>query len=81
MRVYLFDALKNNDLAKLKHGVTLAEIVLAGELHCHHNLAALEVLLIRSQMYDALGEAANYLRDILRALELGEPEGFISKKR
>ncbi len=78
LRVYLFDALKNNDLAKLKHGVTLAEIVLAGELHCHHNLAALEVLLIRSQMYDALGDESNYLADILKALELGEPEVFIS---
>jgi LuxR family transcriptional regulator, maltose regulon positive regulatory protein len=78
LRVYLFDALKNKDLAKLKHGVTLAEIVLVGELHCHHNLAALEVLLIRSQMYDALGDESNYLADILKALELGEPEGFIS---
>lgn len=78
LHVYLFDALKNNDLVKLKHGVTLAEIVLTGELHCHHIQAALEVLLIRSQMYDALGDESNYLADILKALEFGEPEGFIS---
>ena len=40
----------------LKRGVDIAALVLAGELQCRHIPIALETLLIRSQMYAALGD-------------------------
>ncbi len=39
---------------------------------------ALESLLLRSQMYAALGDEVHRLEDISRALEIAGPEGFIS---
>jgi len=52
--------------------------VLAGELQCRHIPVALETLFLRSQLHAALGEDQHSLTDVVRALQLGEPEGFIS---
>ena len=53
-------------------------LVLAGELQCRHIPIALETLLLRSQMHTALGNERDSLADVAKALELAEPEGFIS---
>ena len=78
LRVLLFQARINHDLANLKRGIELAALVLAGELQCRHIPVALETLLLRSQMHAALGNDRDSLTDVAKALELGEPEGFIS---
>ncbi len=78
LRIVLSQGKKKQDQMNLQRGVELATSVLAGELHCSHIPIALETLLIRSQMYKALGDEQNRLGDVIKALELAEPEGFIS---
>ncbi len=64
--------------SELSRGAELAGIVLAGELQCGHIPIATETLLLRSQIYAALNDEPNSLADVKQALELAEPEGFIS---
>ncbi len=59
-------------------GIDLAERLIQGELQCQHLPAALETLLLLSQMYAVLGERQKSLTTAAKALELAEPEGFIS---
>ncbi|MCI0519253.1 MAG: LuxR C-terminal-related transcriptional regulator, partial [Chloroflexi bacterium] len=62
----------------LGDAIQLAGRVLAGELQCRHLPVALETLLLRSQLYAALGDERASLADAARALELAEPEGFLN---
>ena len=78
LRVLLFLARIKDDLANLERGIELATLVLAGELQCRQIPIALETLLLRSQMHTALGNEPDSLADVAKALELAEPEGFIS---
>jgi LuxR family transcriptional regulator, maltose regulon positive regulatory protein len=78
LRVLLVEAKTIHEPANLKSGIELAGLVLAGELQCRHIPVALETLLLRSQLHAALGEDEDSLTDVLKALQLGEPEGFIS---
>jgi LuxR family maltose regulon positive regulatory protein len=78
LRVLLYHARINHDLANLKRGIELAALVLAGELQCRQIPAALETLLLRSQMHSVLGNERDSLADVAKALELAAPEGFIS---
>jgi LuxR family maltose regulon positive regulatory protein len=78
LRVLLFQARMKHNLENLKRGIELASIVLAGELQCRHIPIALETLLLRGQMYETLGNERKSLADVAKALELAEPEGFIS---
>lgn len=78
LRILLFQFITEHDPANLKDGIALAALVLDGELQCKHIPVALETLLLRSQMHVALGDDRNSLADAAKALELGEPEGFIS---
>ncbi|MBI5963637.1 MAG: hypothetical protein HY863_09205 [Chloroflexi bacterium] len=78
LRVLLFQSRTKQDRVNLKRGIELAAVVLAGELQCQHVPIALETLLLRSQMYGALGDNQHSLEDVTKALELAEPEGFIS---
>lgn len=78
LRVLLYKARTEQDLTNLKRGVELAARVLAGELKCQHIPVALETLLLRGQMVAELGDERDRLADIAKALELAEPEGFIS---
>jgi LuxR family maltose regulon positive regulatory protein len=78
LRVLLFLARTKNDLVNLERGIELATLVLAGELQCRQIPVALETLLLRSQMLTALGNERDSLADVDKALELAEPEGFIS---
>ena len=78
LRIVLVEARTTHDPANLKSGIELAGRVLAGELQCRHIPVALETLLLRSQLRAVLGEDKHSLTDVVRALQLGEPEGFIS---
>ena len=78
LRVLLLQNLEQQNPLNLTRGLSLATSILAGELHCSQIPLAIETLLIRSQIYDVLGEEKNSLADVIQALMLGEPEGFIS---
>ena len=56
LRVLLYQAWKNPDKERIKRAIEVATLVLAGELQCRHIPVALETLLIRSQLFSALGE-------------------------
>ncbi len=58
--------------------IKLAGSLLEEELRRSGYPAALETLLIRSQMRGTLGDKQGAMSDVLRALALAEPEGFIS---
>jgi LuxR family maltose regulon positive regulatory protein len=77
-RVLLYQAKREPDEARLRAGLELAERVLQGELRCQHLPIVLETLLLLGQMHTVLGERQQSLAAITRALELAEPEGFIS---
>ena len=78
LRVLLFQSRTKQGRVNLKRGIELAAVVLAGELQCQHIPIALETLLLRSQMYAGAGDDQHSLEDVAKALELAEPEGFIS---
>ncbi|HEX9029371.1 MAG TPA: LuxR C-terminal-related transcriptional regulator, partial [Anaerolineales bacterium] len=78
LRILLYQARKNIQPEDLPHGFELAAQALAGELLCRHIPVALETLLLRAQLYAVLGDEQNSFADVLQALELAEPEGFIS---
>ncbi len=61
-----------------KHGIELAGLVIDGSLRSRHLPIVLKTLLLRSQLHAALGDEQAALVDVRRALELAEPEGFIS---
>ena len=78
LRILLYRTAMGNGGKNLKRGVELADLVLAGELRCSQIPAALETLLLRSQMKAALSDQDGSLADAAQALKLAEPEGFIS---
>jgi LuxR family maltose regulon positive regulatory protein len=78
LRVLLYQNTKKLDRIKAMQGIEFASQIVDGELRCSQIPIALETLLIRSQIYAALGDEKNNLADVITALELAEPEGFIS---
>ncbi len=78
VRVLLFLGIKNQDRKELLRGIDLASILIKGELHCNHIPIVIETLLIRSQLYKALGDEEKSLADLLQALDYGKPERFLS---
>ena len=78
LRVLLFQVGGGQDRDVLQRGVELATVVFAGELQCRHIPIALETLLLRGQMHLALGDHSAGQADFARAVELAEPEDFIS---
>lgn len=77
-RVILAQARINKDQSNLQLGIDVAAHLIDREIACHNITAALESLLVRSQMNAALGDEQKRLLDVTRALEIAEPEGFIS---
>lgn len=78
LHVLLYNAKNKQDYVNLKRGIALAERVIAGANQCQNLLTALETLLLLSQMHEVLGDRRQSLVEAARALELAEPEGFIS---
>jgi LuxR family maltose regulon positive regulatory protein len=70
--------LHRREITDLKHGVELAGNLITSMLRGQYIPIALKALLLRAQMRTALGDDQAGLADYVRALELAEPEGFIS---
>ena len=78
LRVLLYQAKTKREHKALKSGIELADRVIAGSLRCRHLPIALQTLLLQAQLYFAQGDERAGLAEVVRALELAEPEGFIS---
>ncbi len=63
---------------EMKAALEMAALVIETALQCQLVTIALEAYLLRSQIAAALGDEEGSLADIVRALDLAEPEGFIS---
>ena len=77
LRILLHQAQAGHEPASLQPGIELADRLIAGALQRQYLPVALETLLLRAQMHAALGNDQAGLADVLRAIELAEPEGFI----
>jgi LuxR family maltose regulon positive regulatory protein len=77
LRVLLYQARTRGDLTGFSSGIELADRLIGAALQGQTLLVALEALLLRAQMYAALGDGRASQADYARALELAEPEGFI----
>jgi LuxR family maltose regulon positive regulatory protein len=78
LRILLHRAQTRRELAGLEDGLELADRLVDGSLHRQYLPVALETLLLRAQMHSVLGNDQESLADYATALDLGEPEGFIS---
>lgn len=78
LRVCIYHARTASDPAILIPQIELANQVIASAYKSQQFMVALETLLLRAQMHKVLGEASASRKDYVRALELTEPEGFIS---
>jgi LuxR family maltose regulon positive regulatory protein len=78
LRLLLYRGKVLGDIASLRQGIELADRLIERALHGAYLPIALEALLLRAQLHAARGEDQANLADVCRALELAEPEGFIS---
>ncbi|MCP4539372.1 MAG: hypothetical protein GY832_19725 [Chloroflexi bacterium] len=78
LRILLYRAQARRELAGLKSGIELADRLIDKSLQSQYIPVVLETLLLRAQMHAALGNDQLSRADYAHALELGEPEGFIS---
>jgi LuxR family maltose regulon positive regulatory protein len=86
LRVHLFRAKAQAELApasergqdRLRRAIELADRLIDRALHSQHVLVVLKALLLRGQMYAALGDEQAGLADVARAVAMAEPEGAIS---
>jgi len=78
LRIILYRSRTLGETQALEDGIHLAEKVIDGSLRCKHLPIALQTLLLRAQLQAASGNEQAGLADIARALQLAEPQGFIS---
>jgi LuxR family maltose regulon positive regulatory protein len=82
LRILLYRSHARGELSSLRRGIELADHLLVRLLNRQYIPAALDILLLRAQMHAVLGNdpasRAASQADYARALELAEPEGFIS---
>lgn len=78
LRVILYHARQGQNTSNLQSGIDLAERLIQGELQCQQLRAALETLLLLSQMATVQGDRQRSQAATARALTLAEPEDFIS---
>ncbi len=82
LRVLLDKVQRDSDLANVKVGMTVADMLVTAALESQQILVALEALLLRAKMHTVLNNSKSNVTasqtDYLRALELAEPEGFIT---
>jgi LuxR family maltose regulon positive regulatory protein len=76
--VLLALAREKGERQSLNAGLALAGRLVAAELQGQHLPIALQTLLLRAQIHAELGDETNSLADVQNALELAEPEGYIS---
>ena len=78
LRILLYRALAKREQASVMAGIELADHLIAGALQRQYIPFALETLLVRAQLHAAFGDEQASLADCAKAVELAEPEGFIS---
>jgi LuxR family maltose regulon positive regulatory protein len=78
VRILLYRAQVEGELANLKPGIELANELIDWLLSEGYNLFALETLLLRAQLHTVAGDEQASAVDYLTALQMGEPEGIIS---
>ncbi len=78
LRILLHQANDRQEVARLRQGIELAENLISRALQGEYLVIAIESLLLRAQIHAALGENEASLENVAKALELAEPEGFIS---
>jgi len=78
LRILLYQAQTRREPSSLRPGIELADRLIAETLRRQYIPIALETLLLRAQMHAVLGNDQANLANVVRALELAEPEGFIT---
>jgi LuxR family maltose regulon positive regulatory protein len=81
LRLRLHRARDQRDLSNLASGIELADRLIARAEAGQYTQVVLEALLLRAQMSALCGDGANpgtARADYLRALELGQPQGFLA---
>ncbi len=78
LRILLHQAQAIHDPKQMHPGIVLADRLISAALMGQNIPTALETLLLRAQMVAALGNNQASQADYVRALELAEPEGYIS---
>lgn len=78
LRLLLYRSKQEQRPHNLQRAITLAERVVDGELQSQQLPAALETLLLLSQFYAVQNDTSRSLAAITKALQLAQPEGFIS---
>ncbi len=78
LRILLFRAQAEQDLASLQPGIGLADFLIESAQEHRYIPFAIEALLLRAQIYRTLGNHSASQADFAQALALGEPEGLIS---
>jgi LuxR family maltose regulon positive regulatory protein len=78
LRILLYRAQKMGEMDSLPTGIELASDLIDGALEPGYIPFAIEALLLRGQMYAALGEHKPRYDGYAHAIQLGQPEGLIS---
>jgi len=78
LRVLLHQAQTDQNPTNLKSGIELAHQLISRAFEGKQLLIALEAYLLRAQLYAVSGNPQASRADYVHALELAEPEGFIS---
>jgi LuxR family maltose regulon positive regulatory protein len=78
LRILLYRGRIRGETTSLQQALALAGGLIDAAERGHYLPALLESLLLRAQVHAALGDQERALADTARALELGEPEGFVS---
>jgi LuxR family maltose regulon positive regulatory protein len=78
LRALLYESGRKRQQQVLKQGIELADLVIKASLRSRQLPIALQTLLLRAQLQMACGDGQTGLADVLKALELAQPEGFIS---
>jgi len=78
LRIQLYKAIDRRDPAGLREALAQADALIDALLKRQYIPLVLEALLLRAQVHGALGDQASSQADILHALSLAEPEGYIT---
>jgi LuxR family maltose regulon positive regulatory protein len=78
LRTLLYTAGSRANQQALRQGIVLADLVIKGSLRSRQLPIALQSLLLRAQLSTACGDDRAGTANVLKVLELAEPEGFIS---
>jgi LuxR family maltose regulon positive regulatory protein len=78
VRILLYRALVHHEEASLERGLAVADQLIASARQGQYLSLALEALLLRAQLHAARGDAEASLAGYASALELAEPDGYVS---